>query len=126
MSVVARSLKGTLVGSIAFAVQVVLAIVVVPFMLEGWSATQYALWLACQAGYSILLTFDVGHQGYVGNELNKLLPVDAERTRVVARILLLRRVDAGQRPCLVPRARWERSYSRIDRPHRTSHATTES
>jgi hypothetical protein len=29
-------------------------------------------------------------------------------------ILLLRRVDAGQRPYLVPRARWERGHSRID------------
>ena len=81
MSTVARSLKGTLVGSIAFAVQVVLAVVVVPFMLEGWGTTQYALWLACQAGFSILLTFDTGHQSYVGNEITKLLPVDLHQAR---------------------------------------------
>jgi O-antigen/teichoic acid export membrane protein len=83
VSVIARSLKGTLVGSVGFAVQVLIGIVVVPFMLDGWGATQYALWLACQAGFSILLTFDTGHQSYVGNEIAKLLPVDHERTKVI-------------------------------------------
>jgi hypothetical protein len=37
-------------------------------------------------------------------------------------LVFLRQVDAGLPPDLVPRARWERAQTRIDRPHQTSYA----
>lgn len=83
MSTIARSVRGTLVGSLTFVVQALQSVVVVPLMLQGWGATQYALWLACQAGMTMVLTFEAGHQNYVGNELAKQLPVDLLATRRV-------------------------------------------
>jgi O-antigen/teichoic acid export membrane protein len=83
MSTIARSVRGTLVGSLTFIVQALQSVVVVPLMLQGWGATQYALWLACQAGMTMVLTFEAGHQTYVGNELAKQLPVDVRATREV-------------------------------------------
>jgi hypothetical protein len=54
-----------------------------------------------------------------------LLPNHVSTEHVVEVVrgeLFLRQVDAGLPPDLVPRARWERAQTRIDRPHRTSHA----
>jgi O-antigen/teichoic acid export membrane protein len=83
VSTVARSIKGTLIGSLNFAVQILQAVLAVPIMLNGWGASQYAIWLTCQAGMTMVLTLESGHALYVGNELAKSVPVDREASRSI-------------------------------------------
>jgi O-antigen/teichoic acid export membrane protein len=83
VSTVARSIKGTLIGSLNFAVHALQAVLAVPIMLNGWGASQYAIWLACQAGMTMVLTLESGHSLYVGNELAKSVPVDRDASRSI-------------------------------------------
>jgi O-antigen/teichoic acid export membrane protein len=83
VSIIARSIKGTLVGSLTFLVQMLQSILIVPIMLQAWGAPQFGVWLTLQAGMGMLLTLETGHLAYVGSELGKALPVDRDRTRTI-------------------------------------------
>src|SRR5437867_7541300 len=42
----------------------------VPILLKYWGNANYGLWLALLAGFNLLQSLDLGHQNYVGNQLN--------------------------------------------------------
>jgi len=58
------------IGLISFIISFLQAIITVPILLHYWGNDIYAIWIALFAGFSLLQTFDFGHQSYVGNLLN--------------------------------------------------------
>jgi O-antigen/teichoic acid export membrane protein len=58
------------VGFISFLISFGQAIVTVPILLNYWGNDVYGIWIALFAGFSLLQTFDFGHQSYIGNLLN--------------------------------------------------------
>lgn len=81
MSLEKRALKGTIASLIALVVQLGLQLLTVPVLLEHWGEEEYGVWLAVNSLYSLLVTIDAGHQGYVGSELMQLVPVGDDVTR---------------------------------------------
>lgn len=71
-----RLFSGTLWGAISFLTQMVQTILFVPLLLKYWGSNSYGLWIAMNALYNIMKTFDAGHQSYIGNELCKLYTAD--------------------------------------------------
>jgi hypothetical protein len=65
-----RAFKNTTVGALSFLVALCQTIVLVPILLKYWGNASYGLWLILMAGFNLLQTLDLGHQNYVGNELN--------------------------------------------------------
>ncbi len=105
MTVERRALSGSVVTSLALAVQFGQAIVLVPLFLSRWGEGKYGLWLSLLATQSIIATLDAGHQAYVGNELARLYPVDkTEMRRVLASAVwvagLIGVVEFGLGACL--------------------------
>jgi len=81
VSAITRSVKGSAIGSLSFIAQVLQGLFLVPIMLQGWGGDQYAIWITCQAGMTMLLVFETGHQTYVGNEIAKAWSIDPEQVR---------------------------------------------
>ena len=76
-----RALKNTTVGAISFFVTLGQNIVLVPILLKYWGNASYGLWLALMAAFSLLQTLDLGHQNYVGNQLNVQYHTDVKQFR---------------------------------------------
>lgn len=81
MSIERRALGGTVVGLAAFVANAVQTFLLVPVLLGAWGAERYGAWLALQAMTTLVATLDLGHQGYVGNELAKLYFGDRDGLR---------------------------------------------
>ncbi|MCL4752369.1 MAG: hypothetical protein KJ015_19560 [Myxococcales bacterium] len=81
MSVAKRAVSGTFANAASFALQFVQTIALVPILLSGWGSETYGLWLAIQSVYALIITVDVGHQNYVGNEFLRLYTTDVPRLR---------------------------------------------
>ena len=58
------------IGFISFIISFLQAIITVPILLNYWGNDIYGIWIALFAGFTLLQTFDFGHQSYVGNLLN--------------------------------------------------------
>jgi len=78
-----RLLSGTTLGIISFFILFVQTVIFVPVFLKSWGKDNFGLWLSINALYSILKTFDNGHQSYVGNELCKLFFLDKNKLKIV-------------------------------------------
>jgi O-antigen/teichoic acid export membrane protein len=65
-----RAFRNSAVGALAFALNLGISLLLVPVLLGNWGAEGYGAWLALMAAYALLQTLDLGHQNYVGNELN--------------------------------------------------------
>jgi len=76
-----RAFKNTTVGVLSFLVTLCQTIVLVPILLKYWGNTSYGLWLTVIAGFSLLQTLDLGHQNYVGNQLNVQYHTDINQFR---------------------------------------------
>lgn len=76
-----RAFKNTTVGALSFFVTLCQTIILVPILLKYWGNASYGLWLTLMAGFNLLQTLDLGHQNYVGNELNVLYHTDMSRLR---------------------------------------------
>jgi O-antigen/teichoic acid export membrane protein len=81
MSIERRALGGTVIGAAAFVTNAAQTFLLVPLLLSAWGAERYGSWLALQALVTLVATLDVGHQGYVGNELAKLYFSDQSALR---------------------------------------------
>jgi O-antigen/teichoic acid export membrane protein len=79
-----RALHGSIAGAIAFVVNSISVLLFVPVLLQAWGSERYGLWLALQSLFGVLVTLDMGHHTFVGNELLRLYPTD----RAAARALL--------------------------------------
>ena len=53
----------------------------VPILLQRWGPDRYGAWLALMAGFVLLQTLDLGHQNYIGNELNMQYHADMRQFR---------------------------------------------
>lgn len=58
------------IGFISFIISFLQAIVTVPILLIYWGNDIYGIWIALFAGFTLLQTFDFGHQSFIGNLLN--------------------------------------------------------
>lgn len=76
-----RALHGSIAGVVAFAVNLLAALLLVPVLLEAWGTERYGLWLALQSLFGVLVTLDTGHHTFVGNELLRLYPTDRGAAR---------------------------------------------
>lgn len=65
-----RVINNYSIGFISFLISFAQAIITVPILLNYWGNDVYGIWIALFAGFSLLQTFDFGHQSYVGNLLN--------------------------------------------------------
>ena len=65
-----RVLNNYSIGFISFVISFLQAIITVPILLNYWGNDIYGIWIALFAGFTLLQTFDFGHQSYVGNLLN--------------------------------------------------------
>ncbi len=65
-----RVLNNYSIGLLGFGVTLLQTIISVPILLNYWGNDLYGIWIALFAGFSLLQTFDFGHQSYIGNLLN--------------------------------------------------------
>lgn len=78
-----RSLKSLIANLIQFAIQFVQTILLVPILLHYWGNEKYGVWLAVFSFFTLLQTFDAGHQTYVGNEFNKYFHIDKSKAKEI-------------------------------------------
>jgi O-antigen/teichoic acid export membrane protein len=76
-----RAFKNTSVGVLSFLVTLCQTIVLVPILLRYWGNASYGLWLTLMAGFNLLQTLDLGHQNYIGNQLNVQYHSDIQQFR---------------------------------------------
>jgi O-antigen/teichoic acid export membrane protein len=76
-----RALAGSVAGFLAFASGLLLNVFQVPLILHFWSAETYGAWLVIVAGTSFLTLLDGGHQGYIGNLINRYYVTDPAQCR---------------------------------------------
>lgn len=69
-SVQKRVLSNYSVGLLSFIITFLQAIIIVPILLKYWGNDYYGVWISLFAGFSLLQSFDLGHQSYIGNLLN--------------------------------------------------------
>lgn len=78
-----RSLKSLIANLIQFAIQFAQSILLVPILLHYWGNEKYGVWLAVFSFFTLLQTFDAGHQTYVGNEFNKYFHLDKSKAHEI-------------------------------------------
>lgn len=76
-----RAFRNSKVGGLSFVFNLGLTLLLVPILLQQWGSERYGVWLALMAGFSLLQTLDLGHQGFVGNQLNMQYHVDMAEFR---------------------------------------------
>jgi len=74
-----RVLKNYIVGIVSFAITLLQSIITVPILLNYWGNDIYGIWIALFAGFTLLQSFDLGHQSYVGNLLNVFYHTDKSK-----------------------------------------------
>ena len=94
-SVERRALSGSLVGIIALLLNLVQAILLVPFLLTYWNPMTYGLWMAIAAAGALIITLDSGHQNYLGNEFTRLWIEDQCKLIVTVKSAVLAAVVVG-------------------------------
>ena len=67
-----RALKNTYVGVLSFILTFLQSILIVPIILNSWGAVKYGNWITLFAAFTLLQSVDLGHQNYIGNEVNVL------------------------------------------------------
>lgn len=67
-----RAAKNTFAGIVAFIITFLQSILIVPLILSNWGTIKYGHWISLFAGFTLLQTLDLGHQNYIGNEINIL------------------------------------------------------
>lgn len=67
------------IGLFSFIISFILSVITVPILLNYWGNDAYGIWLALFAGFSLLQTFDFGHQSYIGNLLNVEYHIDKQK-----------------------------------------------
>ena len=65
-----RVLNNYSIGLFSFVISFLQTVITVPILLNYWGNDTYGIWLSLFAGFSLLQTFDFGHQSYIGNLLN--------------------------------------------------------
>ena len=76
-----RTIESLIANSFLFGIGFLQNIVLVPLLLANWGASKYGLWISIYAFFSLLQSFDFGHQNYIGNEFNKFYYTNKERAR---------------------------------------------
>jgi O-antigen/teichoic acid export membrane protein len=66
MTIQRRAFSGIVAGGANFIITFGLTLAQVPLLLHYWGAELYGSWTALFAFYSLLITLDTGHQGYLG------------------------------------------------------------
>ena len=77
-SVQKRVLSNYAIGFISFIISFMQAVITVPILLKYWGNEIYGIWLSLFAGFTILQSFDFGHQSFIGNLLNVEYHVDKD------------------------------------------------
>ena len=67
------------IGLVSFVISFVQTIITVPILLNYWGNDTYGIWISLFAGFSLLQTFDFGHQSYIGNLLNVEYHIDKQK-----------------------------------------------
>lgn len=67
------------IGLISFVLSFLQTVITVPILLNYWGNDTYGVWIALFAGFSLLQTFDFGHQSYIGNLLNIEYHIDKRK-----------------------------------------------
>ncbi len=83
MSLVKKSITGSIIGLISFLITIGQSIVIVPYLLSHWSKETYGIWIACYLFINLLRTLDAGHQIYVGNEFAVLINKDILNAKIL-------------------------------------------
>ena len=78
-SIQKRVLSNYSIGFISFIISFLQAIITVPILLKYWGNETYGIWLSLFAGFTILQSFDYGHQSFIGNLLNVEYHIDKEK-----------------------------------------------
>src|SRR5580704_12651281 len=68
-----RAMSGIAAGTANFLSIAAQNLLIVPVFLSFWGKERYGIWLSLAAAQAILQTINNAHQGYVGNELNKII-----------------------------------------------------
>lgn len=78
-SVQKRVLNNYSIGLVSFVISFLQTVITVPILLNYWGNDTYGIWLSLFAGFSLLQTFDFGHQSYIGNLLNIEYHIDKQK-----------------------------------------------
>lgn len=84
-----KTIKNSLVGGIAFFINFINSILVVPLFLKYWGIERYSDWITVQAIFSLFQLLDAGHRSYVSIELNISAQKDFEKARILLSSSLL-------------------------------------
>ncbi len=71
MTIEKRATAGSMAGVAGVALNLIQSLLLVPLLLSVWSAETYGLWMAVGAVVALLISFDTGHQNYLGNVFNR-------------------------------------------------------
>ncbi len=74
-----RVLNNYSIGLVSFVISFLQTVITVPILLNYWGNDTYGIWLSLFAGFSLLQTFDFGHQSYIGNLLNIEYHIDKQK-----------------------------------------------
>ena len=74
-----RIFRNYSVGFVSFLISFLQAIITVPILLNYWGNDIYGIWIALFAAFTLLQTFDFGHQSFVGNLLNIEYHIDKKK-----------------------------------------------
>lgn len=78
-----RALDSTIAGGLQFFLTILNSIALVPFFLTYWGKEKYGIWVSILAFTSLLKTFDLGHQNFVGNEFQRFFHTEKEKAKIV-------------------------------------------
>lgn len=81
MSLLKRSISGSLIGILSFGITIIQNIFIVPIILNNWTKETYGLWLSCYFFINLLRTIDAGHQIYIGNEFSSIFLTNTRKAK---------------------------------------------
>jgi hypothetical protein len=73
MAIEQRAVSGAVAGVANFASIILQNLLLVPIFLGAWGKEEYGIWLSLLAAQAIIQTANAAHQGYVGNEINRII-----------------------------------------------------
>jgi O-antigen/teichoic acid export membrane protein len=74
-----RAIKNFSVNTLSFVFSLLQTLITVPVLLKYWGNSTYGTWLVLFAGFNLLQTLDLGHQNFVGNQLNVVYHKDKDQ-----------------------------------------------
>ena len=78
-----RAFTGSIANAVLFAFTFIQSVLLVPIFLNTWGKEKYGIWLTLSAFFTLVKTLDLGHQNFVGNEINQYYNSNLPKAREI-------------------------------------------